>query len=283
MRVLSIDGGGIRGIIPALALWRLSADTGRNIFEMFDLIVGTSTGGVLALALARGKQPAQVVDLYGRRGGEIFSKPPLWLGLTDAKYGAAGIETVLRAELGEQPISAALCDVAVTSYSLAERDTVLIRSWKETTPIWEAARATSAAPSFFPSFGPRMLVDGGIWANNPARVALDLAKHRFPGERIKLLSLGTGAMPRNYRQSGGWGLLRWAGPGVSLLMDAPMHQVHRDCERELGADYARIQVQFTGGSWPMDDASKPYLERLTDAATSATEQVAQLVRQGWFA
>lgn len=284
-RVLALDGGGIRGIIQAITLDKLEQTAGKSTQELFSMFVGTSTGGILALALATGRKPEDIIRLYEKRGCEIFSKPWYWLGVTDAKYSAKGIEKVLQEELGEAPIASASFPVAVTSFSLGLRDTVIISSWDRTIntmPIWQAARATSAAPSFFSSFGPRMLIDGGVWANNPSRVALDIARRRHPGEQFQLLSIGTGDQRKNYRKSPGWGLLGWAGHGVSLLMDAPLKQVERECERELGGDYVRIQVPFHEGHWPMDCGSGDYIERLKDAAAHAETLVEQLVRQEWF-
>lgn len=286
MRILSIDGGGIRGIIPAIALSALENVSGKRVQDLFDLIVGTSTGGILALALARGKRPMQILDLYNGRGAEIFARPWWWLGITGPKYSAAGVEKVLREELGDGLLSAALRPVAVTAFSLARRDPVVIASWDPSynMPLWAAARATSAAPSYFPEFGVERFVDGGIWANNPARVACEMARRRYPGDAFKLLSLGTGQQANATRKdTAGWGLIGWAGPAVNLLMDAPMKDVERSCEAQLGERYARVQVPLLGGHWPMDDTSHDYLSRLIDAGQSAAGEIEQLFRTGWFA
>lgn len=283
-RVLALDGGGIRGLIQAHALVALKNETGKSITNLFDLIVGTSTGGILALALACGKEPEEVVDLYRARGKEIFHKPWYWLGLTDAKYSAESVEKVLREELCDQPLKSLNQMVAVTSFSLEENDSVVLSSWGEESyiSVWEAARATSAAPSYFPCYGPRMLVDGGVWCNNPSRVALDTARRLFPGDMVQLLSLGTGGVEKSYKKAPGWGLLGWAGGGVQFLMEAPLKQVERECEFELGARYQRIQVPFLGGDWPMDCVSQEYMDQLTLAARPVCERIRDLVRQEWI-
>src|SRR3954469_18377138 len=102
MRVLSIDGGGIRGVIPALVLTELERRAGRRTFELFDLIAGTSTGGILACALcAPDPLPAsQLVGLYEERGPDIFDRSLFQRiksaeGLIDEKYDAAGLEAAL--------------------------------------------------------------------------------------------------------------------------------------------------------------------------------------------
>lgn len=283
-RILSIDGGGIRGIIPALALQTLEEETGKAALNMFDMFVGTSTGGILALALARGKSPAQIVDLFEKRGAEIFSKPWYWLGLTGPKYSADGIEKVLREEIGENLLSTAMKPVAVTCGSLLDRRAMVIRSWMpeaQDTTMWAAARATSAAPTFFPSFGHRKLIDGGVWANNPAYRAYMLASKFFPGEPFQMLSLGTGQKAGGITPKGE-GIIGHAGHLITELMDFENGVATRDCEEEMGERFVRSQVRFLDGKWAMDDASTEYIARLKDAAEAMQNDMRTLVRTRWW-
>lgn len=283
-RILSIDGGGIRGIIPALALQTLEEVTGKHVQDMFDMFVGTSTGGIIALALARGKSPAQIVDLFEQRGAEIFSKPWFWLGITGPKYSADGIERVLREELGEGLLSSALKPVAVSTGSLFERRAYMLRSWgpeAQDTSIWAAARATSAAPTFFPSFGRRKLIDGGVWANNPCYRAYMLAAKYFPGEPLQMLSLGTGQAAGGIEPRGE-GIIGHAGHLMSELMDFENDVATRDCEEQMGGDFERMQVRFIEGKWPMDRADAGYMKLLRNAAESMQEDMRRLVRtEAW--
>lgn len=283
-RILSIDGGGIRGIIPALALQTLESETGKRVQDMFDMFVGTSTGGIIALALARGKSPAQIVELFEDRGAEIFSKPFWWIGLTGPKYSADGLRRVLTDELGEAPMSSALKPVAVTSASLFRGDAVQLRSWKaeaQDISMTAAAMYTSAAPTFFPSANGH--IDGGVWANNPCYRALRMAQKYYPGERLRLLSLGTGEPVEPIRLRGE-GLLGWPGHLIDALMNFGNKQAVRDCEEDLGEDFARVQVPFLGrGKWSMDRVDREYMEALTVAARPAQEGIRQLVRTRWWA
>src|SRR5271169_5412336 len=128
--ILSIDGGGIRGIIPAMILADIERRTGRRIAEMFDMIAGTSTGGILALGLTvpqeqKGKRPkyeaSQLVSFYEADGKEIFHS--FWRnvvslhGLMEERYPAEPIERVLQKYLGEETrLSQALTEVVITSY-----------------------------------------------------------------------------------------------------------------------------------------------------------------------
>lgn len=133
LKVLSIDGGGIRGVIPATVLATLESLTGKPVSELFDLIAGTSTGGILALALAKpdahGKaqySAADVVSLYENEGRRIFHEPAfakvLSLGnLLDERYPSEGIEGVLDEYFGETRFREALVDVLITSYETERR------------------------------------------------------------------------------------------------------------------------------------------------------------------
>lgn len=119
-RILSIDGGGIRGIVPALVLADLEARTGQRVSDLFDLVAGTSTGGVLALALTRDDPvPAdKLVSLYGREGRSIFSKS-FWrrlpgYALMDERYSDKGLVRVLKKYLGESSLAEASPPVLVT-------------------------------------------------------------------------------------------------------------------------------------------------------------------------
>src|SRR5215216_1170838 len=131
-KVLSIDGGGIRGIIPAMVLAEIERRTGKRIAEMFDL-VGTSTGGILALGVTKPGQDGKpeysakkLIDLYETEGGKIFSIP-VWHrihsagGLAEEKYPAKGIEEVALEYFGDVHLAQALTEVLVTAYEIEKR------------------------------------------------------------------------------------------------------------------------------------------------------------------
>jgi patatin-like phospholipase/acyl hydrolase len=142
MRVLSIDGGGIRGIVPALVLAELEARSGRPVCDLFDLIGGTSTGGILALALTRPGQsspPAprwrasEIVALYREEGPRIFTRSlgkriTSVEGLLDERYANGPLREVLERYLGETTVDQALTDVFVTAYDLEARKPKFFKS-----------------------------------------------------------------------------------------------------------------------------------------------------------
>lgn len=177
-KILSIDGGGIRGIIPAVILSEIEKQTGKPICELFDLIAGTSTGGILTVGLTKpdpnnNSKPhytaAKLVEMYEKEGSEIFYESPAEkaLGIVDdlgkPKYSSAGRDKVLKKYFGEALIKDALKPILLTSYDIEKRIQVFFisnstferasgdgfRKLCEGYKMREAAMATSAAPVYF--------------------------------------------------------------------------------------------------------------------------------------
>src|ERR671916_836359 len=132
-KVLSIDGGGIRGIIPAIVLAEIERRTGKRIAEMFDLVAGTSTGGILALGLTKPGQDGKpeysakkLIELYETEGDKIFSMS-VWhrvhsgWGLAEEKYPSESIEEVAKLYFGDVALWQAHKEVRVTAYEIEKR------------------------------------------------------------------------------------------------------------------------------------------------------------------
>lgn len=200
-RILCIDGGGIRGIIPGMALAALEERAGRPVHELFDLVAGTSTGGILALGLTcrdpddpgRARYAAEdLVELYTDHGATIFDRhglravPGLGL-LTDMleeKYPAGPLEGVLDDYFGDARLKDALVDVIVPAYEIERRVPFFFKSRRARENddydyfVRDVARATSAAPTYFEPHridagdDYYSLVDGGVFANNPTMCAI---------------------------------------------------------------------------------------------------------------
>ncbi|MGH2318831.1 patatin-like phospholipase family protein [Planococcus sp. SE5232] len=237
-KILSIDGGGIRGIIPALILADIEKQTGKSIAELFDLIAGTSTGGLLALGLVKpdgNGKPQYSADalakLYKNEKERIFS--PLRLdrfdhtvsALLQERYGSKSYEDVLHNYFSDFRLSDALTEVIIMCYEIERRKPWVFRSCKakdasyrginENARMKDIARATSAAPTYFEPKKIEMdenffFVDGGMFANNPAMYAYAEAKTLFPDEKdFLLVSLGTGEYTRHirYEKAKDWGLV----------------------------------------------------------------------------
>lgn len=294
-KLLSIDGGGIRGIIPATILAKIEEKTKRTSAAMFDLMAGTSTGGIITLALSRDggggvpKFKAQdLVDMYVNRGPEIFSRS-FWrgvssvAGLTEEKYSQAPLEEVLKEYFGEVSLGQALTKVLVSSYEIETRNPFFFKSWREESkPVLmrEAARATSAAPTYFEPAQVRVagqelaLIDGGVFVNNPAMSAYSEARRLFPDETAFLIvSLGTGQLTRAipFEDAKDWGKVQWALPILSVVFDGVSDAVDYQLRQILGEQFFRFQATLDTANDDMDDASPANLAALKTEANRILE------------
>lgn len=299
-KILSIDGGGIRGIIPAMVLAALEERTRVPTAEIFDLIAGTSTGGILALGLSRPDDEGNarfsaedLVDIYENRGREIFDRS-FWKGvtsvggLTDEAYSHAGLEEVLGIYFEETLLRDALTNTMVTSYDIEAREPIFLRSWRPEyaeVSMRDAARATSAAPTFFEptqvNVGYQMLtlVDGGVFINSPSVSAYAAARRMIAEERadaerrgedyadpeIFVLSLGTGELTRSipFEDARNWGKLEWALPLISCIFDGVSDAAHYQMRSFLGEEgYVRLQVRLEGADDDMDNTSSGNIRNL---------------------
>ena len=289
-RILSIDGGGIRGIIPALILQRIEERLGKPISELFHMIAGTSTGGILACSLTapavegRPRTAAEIVDLYRLRGKDIF-KSSFWHGfgsiggMVDEKYPSQYIEEVLQEYLENVRLSQIEQDLLVTSYNIHSRKPYFFKSWKARGEqlrenesargrdflLRHVARATSAAPTYFePAYAPNVdgasvpLIDGGVYANNPVMCALSSARILYPkATRFLIVSLGTGETQREipYDKAKDWGLLEWARPLLYVLFDGVSDVADYHMQQMFSSrDYFRFQIDISND---MNDQMAP--------------------------
>jgi patatin-like phospholipase/acyl hydrolase len=283
MRVLSIDGGGIRGLIPALVLTEIEKRSGKQVWELFDLIAGTSTGGILACALCAPDPLAasRLVTLYEQKGPEIFERSLLHRirsvdGLLDEKYEAAGLESALARFVEHKRLKDTKPDLLVPSYDAALPGPYFFKTTKakekpETHdfPLSVVARGTSAAPTYFEALGVdgRALIDGGVFATNPAMCALaEALNHEEVEPRdVVLLSLGCGERTEkhSYEEIKDWGVVKWARPILDVVFDGVSDAVDYQLERVLGRDrYWRLQTQLTLASDRIDDASEDNVRKL---------------------
>jgi patatin-like phospholipase/acyl hydrolase len=256
-QVLALDGGGVRGIFTAALLAGIEADTGRPALDHFDLVVGTSTGGIIALGLGAGLAPREILDFYVAERESIFSGPPIWTGvrrLFRAKYRPNGLEAALKRILGERLLGESRIPLVVPAYNLGENAVYLFKTAHHPrlkrdyrVPMWAVAMATSAAPTYFPAFRLPIdevrLVDGGVWANNPAMVGVTEAVSMFGRglDEIRVLSVGTttGLRPRPSRLDNG-GLVRWVrGTNVvEVLMAGQSAGAFAQVQHLIGPDNA---------------------------------------------
>lgn len=231
-QILSLDGGGYRGLFDAALLAAFEEDLGRPVLQHFDLVTGTSTGGIIALALGAGMSPREVIEFYETHGSRIFANSRLRAvkRCFRSKYPAAPLRDALDEVFGEVTIGDSRVRLVVPSYSITS-DTVYLfktphhprlrRDWR--VRMTDVAMATSAAPTYFPAFEfeHQRLVDGGLWANNPTTVGVAEAISMCGAslDAIRVFSLGTtsGVRQRHDRLNRG-GLIQWAADAPDVLL-----------------------------------------------------------------
>ncbi len=289
IRILSIDGGGIRGIIPALLLAKIEEVTGKRIYELFDFFAGTSTGGILSLLLNRPEPfPAgELIKIYTEDGSEkIFKKH--WYTSANylfkgEKYDRKGIESVLSEKLEKYCLKDTLKPVLIPSYEMESRNTVFFSSYDDRYQdlyLKDVARATSAAPTYFEPYkieGQGTFIDGGVAVNNPGMSAyvevlklLKKANIDPSSKKIIVVSIGTGTATSslNYEEIKNWTPLQWiAGPLISTFFDGNSHTVEYQLRKILSEDcYLRFQMKLPDekGADELDNADEKSLKRISD-------------------
>jgi hypothetical protein len=242
-RILCVDGGGIRGLISALViaeferLLQQKDGPAARIADYFHLFAGTSTGGLISLALTR-PDPApssELAGFYTEDGPKVFHRDLLrklrtgW-GTLGAKYSDEPLREAVLDRLGDGRLAEATRDLLVTSYDMTKREPFFFKRWKaQTEPSWnfpavDAALSTAAAPTYFPchELDGRALVDGGVFAANPtiAAIAEALGRNSDPPAELNLnemlvVSIGTGEFNTGFppSQVRGWGDLGWIAGG----------------------------------------------------------------------
>ncbi len=204
-QILSLDGGGYRGVFIAAVLAGYEQDHQVRIADAFDLIVGTSTGGIIALALGAGMSAEDIVGFYATNGPKIFGgrRRRSVVQLGRSKFTQHRLRDALEEVFGNKLLAHSSVPLCIPAYDLEADDVVVFRTphheklrrdWRES--MVDVALATSAAPTFFPAFvtkDGRRLVDGGVWANNPSLIGVTEATTTLGAEHagIRLLSIGT--------------------------------------------------------------------------------------------
>lgn len=260
--ILSLDGGGIRGVLTAGLLERLeSAQPGW--LAKVDLFAGTSTGGILALGLASGLSPTQARQLYEKLGTKVFEKNIL-RSITDlntligSDYSNQPLKEELTRQFGDMTLGELPKKVLISSFDLDYQpaDPLKPHMWKakffQNFPgpgsdgdqkVVDVALRTSAAPTYFPIF--QGYVDGGVVANNPSLCALAQALDAPTGGRslreINLLSVSTGLNPHSIsEQNAEWGVVQWVPHLINLILEGSVGLADYQCRQLLGSRYLRL-------------------------------------------
>lgn len=292
--LLALDGGGVRGLFSAMVLADLERRMGRPLCDVFKLVTGTSTGGILALLIASGRYSmAEIVDLYQALCVRVFP-PSHWrmkryiaqsilkeLKLVRSArplYRAEPLEDLLKEHLAEGGRALGMHEaktrVAVTAWDAEGEMAQLFTSYNGGSAVrmWEAARSTSAAQTYFAPFELKLnydtmaLTDGGGGENNPSRIAIAESVSLALANPL-LISVGTGLSRRveNRGELRRMGLLDWGRRMLRFTMQASAYWADHTARRVLPVGrYYRFQADIPAGvNVAMDDASGRNMEALT--------------------
>ncbi len=294
--ILSVDGGGIRGIIPAIILAEIEKRTRRTIAEIFHLMAGTSTGGIVVAGLCKKDKPQysanDLVEFYREYGPYIFKssflRRSIFSWLNCAQYPHKNIESVLDKYFGDNTLQSTLSNVLLTSYDIHNNRPFFFKSWKEDRnfiKLKDALRATTAAPTYFtPKYlkinhKEMVLVDGGVFANNPAACAYASGKRLFPNDDILLLSIGTGRTDRSIANSRRFGKIGWIKPLLNVMFASSLDAVNYQLNQVIADKYIRIQSQLKIASPDMDNITSKNIKSLQEEANAMIEDNQKVIEK----
>ncbi|SEQ27611.1 CBASS cGAMP-activated phospholipase [Piscibacillus halophilus] len=283
MKILCMDGGGIRGVYAIAILQAIEEEYGTPIGEHFDLIAGSSTGAIIATSIALNKKMSEVMNHYKKYGKKIFKRQAK-IGFFKSVYSDRYLRYFFQKSFGDytlEDIQKPLLIPAVdathgkpyifrSNYGHSNHDDLSIK-------LWDAVLSSCSAPIYFPPNNINnqyLSIDGGLWANNPSLVCMTEAINYFNTSisEIEILSLGTGLQKINFNiDQEGWGVQKWLPLNFTSLkvtpklLDLALHLSSESttyhCKLLLKKNYLRLNKEL-GEEVPFDDIS--YIDKLND-------------------
>jgi patatin-like phospholipase/acyl hydrolase len=274
-QILSLDGGGIKGIFSAAVLAAIEEDLSINVTDHFDLIAGTSTGGIIAIGLGLGLRPREIVEFYLQEGPKLFNHGFGFKWLQHwvwRKFSSVPLETALKNCYKDKLFGDSKKRLVIPSYNLGEDDVYIFRTPHHNrlrrdlkVPAWKVAKATSAAPTFFPcarDVNSLRLIDGGVWANNPTLVAIveAVGTLNVALPAIHVFSIGTSesVVHRRTRLNQG-GIIAWGlkNAAIDVIMRGQSISAHNQARFLLGVDHIeRLDPKVAEEEFALDKCRK---------------------------
>ncbi len=261
-------------------------------------MAGTSTGGIVVAGLCKKDKPQysanDLVEFYQEYGSYIFKssflRRSIFSWFNCAQYSHKNIEFVLDKYFGDDTLQNTLSNVLLTSYDIHNNHPFFFKSWKEDRnfiKLKDALRATTSAPTYFaPKYlkinhKEMVLVDGGVFANNPAACAYASGKRLFPNDDILLLSIGTGRTDRSieYANSKRFGKIGWIKPLLHVMFASSLDSVNYQLDQVIGDKYIRIQSQLKIASPDMDNITSKNIKSLQQEASKMIEDNQKVIEK----
>lgn len=250
-QILALDGGGIKGLYSAAFLAALEEHLGITIANHFDLIAGTSTGGVIAIGLGLRIAPAHLADFYKTRGPQVF--PDYFLKkvrkLFHSKYKQEPLRQALQDLYGDKLLGHSKSRLIIPTWNLENDSVRVFKTFHHSRlkqdhklPAWKVALSTTAAPTYFPAstvIDDTRLIDGGVWANNPTMVAIIEATSvlGIDHESIQVLSIGTSSsVSKRSTDLDAGGQVQWVNAVIDIIMRAQSVSANNLAQLFLGKE-----------------------------------------------
>ncbi len=291
IRILAIEGGGVYGLLPAHVLKYIEEKSGKPVCELFDVIMGTSTGAILSVLLTipdQNNKPkytaAEGIEIYRKDGQNIFYNP--WYhriltlnGVLGPRYMTTKRYEVFKVYAGNTYFDQLLSNVIIPAYEDTSNAPLLFVNWKQqglldlNFMISDLLMGAVSTPGYFPGvvfgFGKDQFVlsDGGVFANNPSLAAALVAMKAYPNKKYILVSLGTGTVKGqdiSYKKVVGWGALQWGEEIIGTLINSGMkfNNVLLEKAFPFPVDIYYFDTDITGLKKIFNDISPAYLLRL---------------------
>jgi patatin-like phospholipase/acyl hydrolase len=279
-QVLALDGGGVKALFTAHVLAQLEADLGISVIESFDLIAGTSTGGIIALGLGAGLRPAEIVERYAELTNRLFPRsrrarwrllPRVW----STAHSGDVMREALGAALGSRLLGESTKRLIIPSWDVQRGEVHIFKTPHHQrlrrdggVPMVDVAMATTAAPTFFPTaaVGGQRFIDGGVWANNPSVVAIGEAVSMLdvPLEAIRVLNLGAADQRTKHAvhlDIGGWAA--WERSTAQLLITASSRGAEGTAMHLVGKqNFTRFEAEVPDDALTLDRGRPAPLAKL---------------------
>ncbi len=275
-RVLSLDGGGIKGTYTASVLASLEKMTGKKIREYFDLIAGTSTGGIIAVAMGVDVAVEEILTLYTEHGSEIFPLPGTgWVGkimdkwrhLRGPKHCQETLKELMDKKLGERLFGESKTRLVIPAFDAVRGKTQLFKTAHAPAYLQDykllastVALGTSAAPTYYPAYSDSSgicYLDGGVWANSPVVVGLLEATSvlKWPIEQVNLLSIGTTHAPFDIsRAKRNGGAAQWNIGLIDLFTEAQVDAALGQARLMTDNRMLRVDTVTRRGRFSLDNS-----------------------------
>jgi len=292
-KVISIDGGGIKGIVAIKVLMAIEEEMQELLTNNVSLVAGTSTGSIIAASVAKGVPMGELLDKYIAFGEDVFKdsfsrKLSNLFGLRGSKYRKEDLSNLIYKELGTKGMGDLHNDLLIPSYNLTKARPEIFTS-NSRIDVGSAVIASSSAPTYFKPMiiNGSEYIDGGIVANNPSMLAYTEIKSKYNSiaSDISILSIGCGSSPKSYINTSNWPTYKWIRPLLDVAVNSDMSIVHNQLVKiyrsvKASENYIRINENITKSmNSSMDDASSCNIKNLIEFGDYVVAKNAKRIKE----